>query len=180
MLYPFDFRARASLDCEPEIMNGRDRWTRDLAPHDTQVRVAIIGSGFAGLGAAIRLKQTGIHDLVILERAGDVGGTWRDNTYPGCACDVHSHLYSFSFAPNPEWSHSFSRQPQIWEYLHRVARDYDLLPHVRFHHDVREAAWDDAAQRWRIETSQGSVSAALLVMAPGALSDPVVPRVPGI
>ena len=73
-----------------------------------QVRIAIIGSGFGGLGTAIRLKQRGMDDFVVLERAGDVGGTWRDNTYPGCACDVQSHLYSFSFAPNPDWSRSFS------------------------------------------------------------------------
>ena len=80
-------------------------------------RVAIIGSGFAGLGAAIRLKRDGLDDFVMLERADDVGGTWRDNTYPGCACDVESHLYSLSFAPEPGWSHRFSRQPEIWAYL---------------------------------------------------------------
>jgi len=157
-------------------MTGRDRWTQDR----THVRVAIVGSGFAGLGAAIRLKQAGIHDLVILERARELGGTWRDNSYPGCACDVQSHLYSFSFAPNPEWSHSFSRQPEIWAYLQRVARDYGLLPHIRFDHEVRDARWDDASQRWRIETTRGEYGASLLVMASGALSDPAVPRLPGI
>jgi cation diffusion facilitator CzcD-associated flavoprotein CzcO len=143
-------------------------------------RVAIIGSGFGGLGAAIRLKQQGVEDFVIFERATDVGGTWRDNTYPGCACDVESHLYSFSFAPNPDWSRSFSHQPEIWDYLKRCARDFDLLPHIRFRHEVREAAWDEAAQHWRIETSQGSYTASMLVMASGALSEPAMPRIPGL
>ena len=144
------------------------------------MRVAIIGSGFGGLGAAIRLKQDGVQDIVIFERAGEVGGTWRDNTYPGCACDVQSHLYSFSFAPNPDWTRSFSAQPEIWDYLKRCAEDFGVLPHIRFDEAVREAAWDEAAQHWRIETSRGSYTASALVMAPGALSEPVVPRLRGI
>ncbi|HZH33143.1 MAG TPA: NAD(P)/FAD-dependent oxidoreductase [Pyrinomonadaceae bacterium] len=150
------------------------------APRDATVRVAIIGSGFGGLGMGIRLKQAGIEDFVIFERAGDVGGTWRDNTYPGCACDVESHLYSFSFAPNPHWTRSFSPQPEIREYLKRCARDFGVLPHIRFRHDVREAAWDEAAQAWRIETSQGSYTSQTLVMAPGALSEPATPRIRGL
>jgi cation diffusion facilitator CzcD-associated flavoprotein CzcO len=142
--------------------------------------IAIIGSGFGGLGTAIRLKQRGIDDFVVLERAGDVGGTWRDNTYPGCACDVQSHLYSFSFAPNPGWTRSFSPQPEIQAYLQRCARDYGILPHVRFHHEVRSAAWDEAEQRWRIETAGGPVVAQVVVMASGALSDPIIPDLPGL
>ena len=142
--------------------------------------IAIIGAGFGGLGTAIRLLQRGTRDFVIFERAGDVGGTWRDNTYPGCACDVQSHLYSFSFAPNPDWTENFSRQPEIWDYLRRCARDFDVLPHVRFRHEVRDAAWDDGARRWRIETSGGSYTAAALVMASGALSTPALPELPGL
>ncbi len=145
-----------------------------------RVRIAIIGSGFGGLGTAIRLKQRGVDDFVVLERAGDVGGTWRDNTYPGCACDVQSHLYSFSFAPNPAWSKSFSPQPEIQAYLQRCARDFGILPHVRFNAEVQDAAWDDDAQRWRIRTSAGPVTAQVLVMATGALSDPVIPDLPGL
>ena len=144
------------------------------------VRIAIVGSGFGGLGAAIRLKGEGVHDFVVLERAGDVGGTWRDNTYPGCACDVQSHLYSFSFAPNPDWSRSFSPQAEIQAYLQRCATDYGVLSHVRFHHEVRAAAWDEAASRWRIETSGGALTADVLVMATGALSDPVIPDLRGL
>jgi len=149
-------------------------------PHTTHADVAIVGSGFAGLGAAIRLCQQGAEDFVVFERAGDVGGTWRDNTYPGCACDVQSHLYSFSFAPNPDWTRSYSPQAEIWEYLRRCARDFRVLPHIRFRHEVLDAAWDDAARLWRIETSQGPYTSRVLVMASGALSEPSVPRLPGI
>jgi cation diffusion facilitator CzcD-associated flavoprotein CzcO len=143
-------------------------------------RVAIVGAGFSGLGLAIRLKQAGIHDFVILERADDVGGTWRDNTYPGCACDVPSHLYSFSFAPNPNWSHIFARQPEILEYLRGCARRFGVLPHIRFGHDVQGAAWDDAAERWRLQTSAGEVRAQAVVAAAGPLSQPQIPGLPGL
>ncbi|HYN85019.1 MAG TPA: NAD(P)/FAD-dependent oxidoreductase [Pyrinomonadaceae bacterium] len=144
------------------------------------MRIAIIGTGFGGLGAAIRLKQEGFDDFVLFERAGEVGGVWRDNTYPGCACDVESHLYSFSFAPNPEWSHSFSRQPEIWDYLRRCAQDYGILPHIRFNHEVREAAWDESARQWRMETSQGTFRASALVAAAGSLSEPRLPHIKGL
>ena len=106
------------------------------------VRVAVIGSGFGGLGAAVRLRRQGITDFVILERAGAVGGTWRDNSYPGCACDVPSHLYSFSFAPNPEWPRNFSGQPHIRAYLERVADTFGLRPHLRLDSEVRSLRWD--------------------------------------
>ena len=149
---------------------------------DAAVRtgVLIIGSGFGGLGAAIRLKREGREDFVVLERAGDVGGTWRDNSYPGCACDVQSHLYSFSFAPNPDWTRTYSPQPEIWAYLRRCARDFGVLPHVRFGREVREAAWDERAQLWRVETSRGLFAAPVLVLAAGALSEPSLPPLPGL
>jgi cation diffusion facilitator CzcD-associated flavoprotein CzcO len=146
----------------------------------TDTRVAIIGSGFGGLGAAIRLKRDGVDDFIVLERAGDVGGTWRDNTYPGCACDVESHLYSFSFAPEPGWTWRFSRQPEIWQYLQRCARDFGLMPHLRFHHDVQSATWDESARHWRIETSHGPITAQILIMATGPLSQGVVPDLQGL
>jgi cation diffusion facilitator CzcD-associated flavoprotein CzcO len=142
--------------------------------------VAIVGSGFGGLGTAIRLRQEGIDDFVILERASDLGGTWRDNSYPGCACDVESHLYSLSFAPNAEWSHRFSGQAEIWDYLRRVARDHELLPRIRFDCEVRGAAWDAGGRAWRIETSQGQRTASALVLATGPLSEPVIPEIPGL
>ena len=144
------------------------------------VQIAIIGSGFGGIGTAIRLKQEGIEDFIIFERADDVGGVWRDNTYPGCACDVQSHLYSLSFVPNPDWTRSFSPQAEIWDYLRRCARDYDVLPHVRFGHTVREAAWENDLQRWRIETSGGTCLASVLVSAAGGLSEPKLPKLIGL
>ena len=109
------------------------------------VDIAIIGSGFAGIGAAVRLQQAGFDDYVVLERADDVGGTWRDNSYPGCACDVPSHLYSFSFAPNPEWTRSFSPQPEIWAYLRRVADEHGVTRKTRFGAEVIDAAWNEDA-----------------------------------
>ena len=144
------------------------------------VRIAIVGSGFAGLGLAIRLKQAGIEDFVVLERADDVGGTWQANTYPGCQCDVPSHLYSFSFAPNPEWSRTYSCQPEIWDYLRDVTRRYGIDPHIRFGHDLEGAAWDEERQRWRVETSRGAWTAQLVVDATGPLSHPQVPAVKGL
>ena len=147
---------------------------------DTRVQVAIVGSGFAGLGMAIRLKRARSDDFVILERAADVGGTWRDNSYPGCACDVESHLYSFSFALNPDWTRRFAPQPEIQRYLQRCAERYDIRPHIRFGHEVTAAHWDDAAQGWIIETTRGTVHASALVLGNGPLSDPVIPDLPGL
>ena len=140
----------------------------------------IVGSGFSGLGAAIRLKQEGFSDFVILERADDVGGTWRDNSYPGCACDVASHLYSLSFAPNPDWTDRYSGQAEIWRYLQKCADDFGLRPHLRLGHEVRSAEWDESHRRWRLETSGGPRTASVLVLAAGALSEPVIPDLPGL
>jgi len=140
----------------------------------------IVGSGFSGLGMAIRLLEDGERDFVVLERAGEVGGTWRDNTYPGCRCDVPSHLYSFSFAPNPTWSSTFSPQPEILDYLRDVARRFGVMPHVRFHTELESADWDEGESRWRLETSQGQITADVLVCGQGPLSEPKVPDVPGI
>ncbi len=151
-----------------------------LQGNNSHVQVAIIGSGFGGIGTAVQLKRQGIDDFVIVERAGDVGGVWRDNRYPGAACDVASHLYSFSWAPNPQWSRSFSLQKEILAYLQRCAQDFGIMPHMRFHHEVREAAWDEAAKHWRIETGQGMYTASVLVAAAGALSEPAIPKLPGL
>lgn len=144
------------------------------------VQVAILGTGFAGLGMAIRLRQRGAHDFVLFERAGEVGGTWRDNTYPGCACDIRSDLYSFSFAPNPDWAHRYARQPEILAYLKRAAEQYGVTPHIRFGHEVQEARWDDEAALWRIRTSRGEYSARVLVSGHGPLIDPKWPEIPGL
>lgn len=142
-------------------------------------RVIIIGSGFGGLGTAVQLKRQGIHDFVILERAHDVGGVWRDNSYPGCAVDVESHLYSFSFAPDADWTRLFAPQPEIWAYLQRCARDFGLLPHIRFDTNVTAADWDEDAAVWRVTTSQGEFTGNVLIAAPGSLSEPRIPDLPG-
>ncbi len=143
-------------------------------------RVAIIGAGFSGLGMAIRLKQEGIEDFVVIERASEIGGTWRDNTYPGCQCDIPSVLYSYSFAPNPNWTRTYPLQAEIRDYLRRCATDFGVMPFVRFDHEVTGAAWDDDRRRWRVETSQGEITADVLVGGQGGLSNPSIPDIPGL
>jgi cation diffusion facilitator CzcD-associated flavoprotein CzcO len=168
------------LGHEPQTHAASTAHTAGATGATTRVRVAIIGAGFGGLGAGIRLKRRGIDDFVILERAGEVGGTWRDNTYPGCACDVPSHLYSYSFEPNPSWPRSYSGQDDIWAYLRGCVDRYGLEPHLRRHHEVREAAWDERLGRWVLDTTGGTLTADVLVSAAGPLADPSVPDLPGL
>ena len=144
-------------------------------------QVLIIGSGFAGLGMAIKLREAGIEDFQILERGSDVGGTWRDNHYPGCACDVQSHLYSFSFEPNPDWTRMFARQPEIRAYLEKCADKYDLRRHIVFGANVQTARYDDASASWTVTTADGrSFKAQVLVSGMGGLSNPAMPNVKGL
>ncbi|TDC87019.1 NAD(P)/FAD-dependent oxidoreductase [Actinomadura sp. 7K507] len=139
----------------------------------------IIGSGFGGIGMAIRLQQTGIRDVVILEKADALGGTWRDNTYPGAACDVPSHLYSFSFEPKTDWSRRFPPQAEILDYLWHCARKYGVLEKVRFGTEVTEARFDEDRAVWRISTTNGDLEARVLVSACGQLNRPVLPDIEG-
>ena len=148
-------------------------------PDPEHVRVAIIGTGFAGLGAAIELQAAGV-DHLVLERAADLGGTWRDNTYPGCRCDVPSHLYSFSFAPNPEWSETYSPQPEILEYLRRTAERTGVVDRIRFGAEVRSATWDGDASHWRLDTARGPLTADVVVLGNGPLAEPAIPDLPGL
>ncbi len=150
----------------------------DSLPRHT--RVLVIGAGFAGLGMAIKLDEAGFGDFLVVDKGDDVGGTWRDNTYPGAACDVPSQLYSFSFALNPDWSRSFSPQPEIQAYLRKVAADFQVLDRFRFGVEVRDAAWDEEAQQWQVSTSAGDLTADALVNASGALSEPKLPDIAGI
>src|SRR5688500_6329622 len=145
-----------------------------------RTEVAIVGAGLSGIAMASRLKRAGRHDFVILERARELGGTWRDNTYPGCACDVPSHVYSFSFAPNPDWSSTFSPQSEINDYIRDVAESEGVTPHVRFGCELEDARWDPASQRWRITTSGGSVEAKVLISAQGPFSDAQIPELRGL
>jgi cation diffusion facilitator CzcD-associated flavoprotein CzcO len=145
-----------------------------------EVGVAIVGTGFSGLAVAIELRRAGIDDLVLLERAASIGGTWRDNRYPGCACDVPSYLYSFSFAPSDEWTRVYAPWHEIRAYLERCADDFDVRRHVLFERELAEARFDEASARWRLRTRAGEdLSARVLVIATGALSNPAWPRLPG-
>lgn len=144
------------------------------------VRFAIVGAGFGGIGMAIKLRETGIEDFLIVDRDSDIGGTWSANRYPGCQCDIPSRLYSFSFAPNPDWSRTYATQPEIWNYLRDVADRYGVADRVRLNCELTAASWDDDAGLWRIETSQGPLTADMLIAAPGGLSEPSLPDVEGL
>jgi cation diffusion facilitator CzcD-associated flavoprotein CzcO len=149
------------------------------AQRAVHTRALIIGTGFSGLGMAIALQQKGV-DFVILEKADDIGGTWRDNTYPGCACDVPSHLYSFSFEPKPDWKHLFSYQDEIWDYLKGVTDKYGLRRYIVFNSLVEQAYWDDAEYRWHVFCSDGrEYVAQFLISGAGALHIPSIPDFEG-
>nr|WP_295784468.1 NAD(P)/FAD-dependent oxidoreductase [Rhodoferax sp.] len=146
------------------------------------VDVAIVGAGFGGLCAAIRLRESGVaQSLVILERSHEVGGTWRDNIYPGCACDVPSHLYSFSFAPNQQWTRPYPQQQEVQDYILRVTDDYVLRPLIRFNTDVAAMRWLAEQQCWQIDVEgQAPLLARHVVLATGPLNKPVIPDLPGL
>jgi cation diffusion facilitator CzcD-associated flavoprotein CzcO len=148
----------------------------DASPQE--VTFLVIGAGFSGLGAAVRLATAGYRDLIVLERAGDVGGTWRDNLYPGCRCDVPSNLYSYSFEAKPDWSETFPSQPELWDYLRGIVRKYDLGSYLRFGHEVTSARWD--GRRWLVTTGRGAFAARYLIAGVGALAEPSPPDIPGI
>lgn len=153
--------------------------SRSHGPRD--LRIAIVGAGPGGLCMAIRLQGAGFERFAILEQAGGVGGTWYHNRYPGCACDVPSHLYSFSFEPKHDWSRPYAPQPEILGYLEHCAEKYGLLPHCRFGDAVRRAHWDEAAARWTLELASGRrVDADVVVSAIGMFNDVAVPDIPGL
>lgn len=147
---------------------------------EENVDVVIIGAGFAGLGMGIKLKMQGDESFVILEKANEIGGTWRDNTYPGCGCDIPSLLYSYSFEPNPSWSRSFSRQGEILEYIKHCKKKYKMTPHIRFNSEVTEARFDKSLGRWKVRDQQGNqYRARLLVSAAGPFNAPFIPDLKG-
>jgi cation diffusion facilitator CzcD-associated flavoprotein CzcO len=147
----------------------------------SQVDVLIIGSGFSGIGMGVQLKRAGFDSFLILERGPDVGGTWRDNTYPGCACDVPSHLYSFSYEKNAAWTRMYPTQAEIWSYLRDITAKHGLRPSMRFDTEVIEAVFDERDGRWRVTTRRGDVvSAKVLTSCMGGLSRPQLPAIPGI
>ncbi|MBE02127.1 MAG: 4-hydroxyacetophenone monooxygenase [Euryarchaeota archaeon] len=143
--------------------------------------IAIIGTGFGGIGMAIRLKQAGYHNLTLLEKSDRVGGTWRDNTYPGAACDVQSHLYSYSFEPKHDWSRKFAPQAEILAYIEHCVDKYNLAPHIRCHSEVREARFDEESNLWQLTLADGNtLQARILITATGQLNRPAWPDLPGL
>jgi len=145
------------------------------------LQVAIIGGGFSGICMGVRLKQAGIDDFRIFEKTDGIGGTWWDNTYPGAACDVPSHLYSFSFALNPQWSHVYSRQDEIHGYANACVDAHGLRPHFRHRTTIASARFDDTEALWRLRTDAGEeVVARVLISGIGALNRPLIPDIAGL
>jgi cation diffusion facilitator CzcD-associated flavoprotein CzcO len=143
-----------------------------------QRSIAIVGAGFGGVGAASMLSRAGYTDITVFERGERIGGVWHHNTYPGAACDIPSHLYEFSFAPNPRWSRRFAPQAEIQAYLEDVARRYGIFDRIRTGTEVRQASWN--GRRWVLETSAGRHEADVLLTACGQLTTPKVPAIPGL
>ncbi|RJQ72201.1 NAD(P)/FAD-dependent oxidoreductase [Pseudonocardiaceae bacterium YIM PH 21723] len=143
-------------------------------------QVLVIGAGASGVATGYHLLRTGITDVVILEKGDDIGGCWRENTYPGCGCDVPSAWYSLSFDPNPGWTRFYSKQAEIQRYLRSTSDKFGITPYVRFGVQAKDSRWNPATRRWEVETSQGTFTAAMLVAAPGPLHEPQLPDVPGV
>ena len=146
----------------------------------TVPRIAIVGGGFGGIGAAAMLRRAGYEDFTVFERAERVGGVWHHNTYPGAACDVPSHLYELSFAPNPRWSRRYAPQAEIQAYVEQVARDHGVLDRIRLDTEVTEARWDGDRAVWTLQTSSCPHEAEVLIAACGQLTIPSVPPLPGL
>ena len=156
-------------------------WLNGTRRGNESFPIVIIGTGFSGIGMGVMLKQAGIDSFTILEKAGDIGGTWRDNAYPGAACDVPSHLYSFSFEPKPDWTRAYSPQQEIQEYLRHCVAKYDLAKHIRFHAEVTGAEFDESSGTWTVRVAGGEpLRARAVVLGNGALSIPSMPEIPGL
>jgi cation diffusion facilitator CzcD-associated flavoprotein CzcO len=140
----------------------------------------IIGAGISGIAAAIKLNKAGYHNFKILEKASRVGGTWRENTYPGCGCDVPSALYSYSFAPSAKWSHLFAKQPEILNYLEDVADQFKLKPLIEFNNELTKAVWDDTRHLWVMDTTSGQYLSRTVIFATGPITEAQVPHIDGL
>ena len=140
----------------------------------------VVGAGISGIAAAYKMNQAGYHDYVVFEKADRVGGTWRDNNYPGCGCDVPSALYSFSFSPSHKWSHLFAKQPEILSYLEDVAAKFDLNKKIEFNNELVSAKWDQSHGSWNLETSKGLYKAKTVMFTTGPITEPSMPKVKGI
>ena len=140
----------------------------------------VVGAGISGIAAAYKMNQAGYHDYVVLEKADRVGGTWRDNNYPGCGCDVPSALYSFSFSPSHKWSHLFAKQPEILSYLEDVAAKFDLNKKIEFNNELVSAKWDQDNSLWKLETSKGLYQTKTVMFTTGPITEPSLPKIKGI
>ena len=148
---------------------------------DTELPIVIVGSGFGGIGMGIQLKKAGIDSFLIIEREDEIGGTWRDNTYPGVACDVPSYVYSFSFEPNPNWSRMFAEGPEIQDYLLHCVEKHGLRQHMQFNTEISKATYDDVSGNWDLLTDKGEhLKARVVISAVGGLTDPALPNISGI
>lgn len=144
------------------------------------VQLLIVGAGISGIGAAIRARAQGIDSMVVLEKADSLGGTWRDNTYPGCACDVPSALYSYSFAQKPDWSRVFATQPEIMAYVRDTAERFDVTRFIHFGRDVLRASWQESQRHWLVQTTNGTYRADVVISCAGYLHEPQIPKLPGL
>lgn len=155
--------------------------TTEQLTEQTHVDAVVVGGGISGIAAAVRLRrEAGLDDVVLIEKSSGLGGTWLDNTYPGCACDIPSSLYSFEFAPNPEWSRTFAPQAEILAYVQRVADENGVTERSLLGTEVTRAQWDDDSARWLVDTTRGRFVAPILVFGVGALNEPLIPDVPGL
>lgn len=150
-----------------------------MTPTPEHHRAVVVGAGFAGIGASIAMHDVGV-EHVVLERGDGIGGTWRDNRYPGCRCDVPSHLYSYSFAPNPDWTETYSPQAEIEAYLRRTAADFGVTGRTRFGVTLHDAVWDGGTRRWSLDTSAGPMTTDVLLLGNGPLAEPALPDLPGM
>ena len=143
-------------------------------------KTIIVGTGFAGIAMGAQLKRHGDDDFIMIDRGDAPGGTWRDNTYPGAACDVPSHLYSFSFRPNPNWSAFFAPGPEIQRYVLDTVEAEGLTPHLRLNHNMDAARWDETNKQWHVQTPHGEFTSDYLVTGTGHLADEAYPNIPGL
>ena len=161
--------AQDQLESEPSL-------EKPVRVYDT----IVIGAGISGLAAAHQMNERGYTDYVVLEKANRVGGTWRDNTYPGCGCDVPSALYSFSFAPSHKWSHLFAKQPEILSYLEDVAEQHELYRNIQFNCELTAAEWNEELKQWQLDTSNGKYAARTVIFSTGPITEPQIPKIKGI
>jgi len=140
----------------------------------------IVGAGISGIAAAIRLNKEGYTNFKIIEKASRVGGTWRENTYPGCGCDVPSSLYSYSFAPSAKWSHLFARQPEILNYLEETSNQFNITSLIEFNNELLSAEWNEAQHVWQLETTNGPYLSKTVIFATGPITEAQIPKLNGI